>query len=197
MDIERLIKDNPKFALHEGTLMSWAPHPETIRFLYRILAPGMSTLETGCGQTTVIFSIAGTQHICVTPKGDEVERVKTYCAGLRLPENVTFLIESSDKILPCNDRIPALDHVFIDGAHGFPAPILDWHFTAHKLKLGGILAVDDVKMPSVRLLYDFLCGEEEWELVKVLHNTAFFKKLGEPKQLEHWSGQKINATYLG
>src|SRR5205807_5241900 len=129
---------------------------------------------------------------------NEAKRVKTYCAGLRVPENITFFIERSDKILPGNDSIPAeLDHVFIDGMHAFPAPIVDWHYTAHKLKLGGILGLDDFKMPSVRLLYDFLCGEKEWELVKVLPNTAFFKKIRELEQLEHWSEQKINATYPG
>jgi len=196
MLLEKLIKDNPQFHLYKGTLTSWAIHPDTLRFLYSMLTPGMSTLETGCGQTTVVFSIAGTKHVCIMPDQGEAERVQKYCAELGLPKNITFVVRSSDVVLPQSEQIPSgIDHVFIDGAHGFPAPIIDWHYTAPKLKLGGIVGVDDFKMPSVKLLYDFLCGEEEWELVRIMHNTAFFRKLREPKDINDWSGQKINSTF--
>jgi hypothetical protein len=198
MLIEKLIQDNPQFHFYQGRFTSWAVHPDTLRFLCNLLTPGMSTLETGCGQTTVVFSLAGANHICVTPNSGEAERVKQYCAELGLTKNITFLLESSDVVLPKSELIPSgLDHVFIDGAHGFPAPVIDWHYTASKLKLGGILGVDDFKMPSVRILYDFLCAEEEWELIKVMYNTAFFRKLQEPKSLVHWSGNKMNQLYQG
>ncbi len=196
MLLERLLKDNPQFHYYKGAFTSWAIHPDTLRFLYSMLTPGMSTLETGCGQTTVVFSIAGTKHICIMPDQEEAERVQKYCAELSLPKNITFIIKSSDIVLPQGEQIPSeLDHVFIDGAHGFPAPIIDWHYTARRLKLGGIVSVDDFKMPSVKVLYDFLCVEEEWELITVMHNTAFFRKLGEPKDINDWSGQKINSTF--
>lgn len=196
MLIERLIKDNPQFHLHEGVSTSWAVHPDTLRFLYSILTPGMSTLETGCGHTTVIFSIVKTKHICITPDPGEAERVQQYCTKLGLTGNITFIIESSDKILPQNGLIQSeLDFIFIDGAHRFPIPIIDWHYTASKLKPGGIVCVDDFKIPSVKILYDFLSIEEEWELIKIMNNTAFFKKLQEPKNVNDWAGQKINLPY--
>ncbi|MBE0427345.1 MAG: class I SAM-dependent methyltransferase [Nitrospirae bacterium] len=196
MRLERLIQDNPQFHYYKGALTSWAVHPDTLRFLYSMLTPGMSTLETGCGQTTVVFSIAGTKHVCIMPDQGEAERVQKYCAGLDLPKNITFIVKSSDEVLPQSEQIPSgIDHVFIDGAHGFPAPIIDWHYTAPKLKLGGIVGVDDFKMPSVKLLYDFLYGEEEWELVRIMQNTAFFRKLREPKDINDWSGQRINSTF--
>lgn len=196
MLIERLIKDNPQFHYYAGSFTSWAIHPDTLRFLYSMLTPDMSTLETGCGQTTVVFSIARTKHICITPDLGEAERVHQYCAKLGLANNITFVIENSDVALPQDGRIPSeLDHVFIDGAHRFPIAIIDWYYTVRKLKLGGIVSVDDFKIPSVKILYDFLCIEEEWELIRVMHNTAFFKKLREPKDINDWSGQKINLSY--
>ena len=196
--VERLIRANPQFHLHYGTLKSWSVQPETLRYLHNLLVFGMSTLETGCGQTTVVFCIAGAKHTCIMPDAEEAERVQQYCAEIGLANNINFIIESSDVALPRSEQIPSeLDHVFIDGAHGFPAPIIDWHYTARKLRLGGILAVDDYKMPSVQMLYNFLCTEDEWELISIVQNTAFFRKLQEPKVLEHWDGQKINATYPG
>jgi hypothetical protein len=197
--LEKLIEDNPQFHLFEGALTSsWAVQPDSLRFLHSLLTPGMSTLETGCGQTTVVFSIAGTKHTCVMPDAGEAERVKRYCAELGLAENITFIIESSDVALPCSELIPSeLDHVFIDGAHAFPAPIIDWHYTARKLRIGGTLSVDDYKMPSVKMLCDFLCGEEEWELMRIVQYTAFFRKLQQLKDIADWPGQKINSTYPG
>jgi hypothetical protein len=196
MLMERLITDNPQFHSYKGTFTSWAINPNTLNFLYSMLTPGMSTLETGCGQTTVVFSIARTKHICITPDQGEAERVDQYCTKLGLEKNITFVIDSSDAALPQDGLIPSeLDHVFIDGAHRFPIAIIDWYYTVRKLKLGGIVSVDDFKIPSVKILYDFLCTEEEWELIRVMHNTAFFKKLREPMNINDWSGQKINLSY--
>ena len=194
--LERLIRDNPQFHKYRGAFTSWAVHPDTLRFLHRLLSAGMSTLETGCGHTTIVFSMVDTKHTCITPDPEEAGRIKRYCAQLGLAENVTFVVESSDVALPRNERMPAeLDCVFIDGAHRFPFPILDWHYTADRLKVGGIVGVDDFNMPSVQILYNFLCVEEEWELIKTLHNTAFFRKLRDPDTADDWQRQRINATY--
>jgi methyltransferase family protein len=197
--LERIIEDNPRFHFYRGSFTSWAPHPDTLRFLYGLLTPGMATLETGCGQTTVVFAIAGVKHVSVTPSADEAERVQRYCSRLGIAGDITFIIESSDVALPReNGAVPEhLDHVFIDGAHAFPASIIDYHYTARRLKIGGILGVDDFKMPSVHVLFQFLRTEAEWELVRLLSNTAFFRKLSEPKVLVDWSGQKINAGFRG
>lgn len=197
--LERMIQENPRFHLWEGELISsWSIQTETLRYLHSLLNPGMITLETGCGQSTVVFAIAGTRHISIMPDAGEAKRVRHYCRSLGLRPSLTFMIGSSDIVLPQRNKIPpVLDFVFIDGAHAFPAPILDWHYTAGKLKIGGIMAIDDYKMPSVKLLVDLLCLEDEWELISYVQNTAFFRKLAEPKHLIDWVGQKINKDFPG
>ncbi len=196
--IERLIQDNPRFHVYKGVPTSWSVHPDTLRFLYQMLKPGMATLETGCGQTTVVFSLAKTRHTCITPSMEETGRIQAYCRNLNLPENVIFISRSSDLALPCGDNIPEeLDVVFIDGAHRFPLPIIDWYYTAWKLKAGGIVAVDDYTMPSVGVLFDFLRMEDEWEQLRILENTAFFRKLRDPyiDFEDDWQHQKINLAF--
>lgn len=196
--LKQLIEDNPKFHFYNGEFTNWSIQANTLHFLCSLLQPGMTTLETGCGQSTVAFSIARTQHTCIMPDAGEAARVKQYCKKLGLEPKINFLIEGSEIALPRGKHIPEqLDHVFIDGAHAFPAPIIDWHYTAGRLKIGGTLSVDDYKMPSVKVLFDFLCNEEEWELIQIVQNTAFFKKLNEPKHLIDWLGQKINKDYPG
>jgi Methyltransferase domain len=198
-ELERLIADRPSFHLYNGALINaWSIHADTLRFLYSLLRPGMATLETGCGQSTVVFAIAGTAHTCIMPEAGEAERVQHYCAELGCRSAPGFLIDSSDRVLPCSDRVPpALDHVFIDGAHAFPAPIVDWHYTADRLRIGGTLGIDDYRMPSVKLLHDFLCADDRWELLAIVQNTSFFRKRGDRKPLVDWTAQKINADYPG
>ena len=196
--IDRLIQDNPVFHEYKGVPTSWSVHPDTLRFLYELLETGMTTLETGCGQTTVVFSIANAAHTCVTPSKAEISRIRAYCQKLNLPENIHFVPESSETALPCGEDIPReLDMVLIDGAHRFPLPIIDWYYTAPRLKNGGIVAVDDYRMPSVRILFDFLRMEEEWKQVRILENTAFFKKLEDPyiDFEDDWQYQRINLAF--
>lgn len=148
--IERLIRDNPRFHEYKGRLTSWSVHPDTPRFLFDSLEPGMATLETGFRQTTVVFAMAQTRHACITPSREEVARIRAYCRKIGLAEHIHYITESSDVALPCRFVSPQkLDIVFIDGAHRFPIPIIDWYYTSQRLKVGGLVAVDDYTMPSV------------------------------------------------
>jgi hypothetical protein len=54
--------------------------------------------------------------------------------------------------------------VLIDGAHGFPIPFLDWYYTADRLNVGGLLAIDDTEIWTGHVLKMFLMAEPEWKL---------------------------------
>jgi hypothetical protein len=58
------------------------------------------------------------------------------------------------------------------------------------------VAVDDYRMPSVRILFDFLSGEDEWELVKTFGATAFFRRLRIATNARDWADQNINKPHL-
>jgi predicted O-methyltransferase YrrM len=193
--IEKLIDEKPKFhVLPGGTLTSWAVSSDVLRFIYSKLTPDMTTLETGAGHSTVVFAIAGTNHTCITRSEAEVAGIRQYCSELGLGGNVNFLIGSSDVILPCNNQVPLeIDFAFIDGAHKFPLPCIDWYYMERKLKVGGIIGVDDFKMPSVRVLIDFLKIEDEWELIRIVRNAAFFRKVREYDHPYYWRSQRFNT----
>jgi hypothetical protein len=118
--LDRLVQDNPQFHAHQGQPTSWAPHVDTLRFLFSQLSPSMTTLETGCGQTTVVFAIAGTRHVSVMPGRER--HVRAGELGHRAGEERARA--------GCARR----------GLHRrrarFPAPVLDWHYTARKLRTG-------------------------------------------------------------
>ncbi len=197
MNLEKLISDNP--ALHldvDGTLVNWAVTAKVLKAISGFLKPGMVTLETGSGHTTIAFGMAGTHHICISPFEDEQQRIKDYLDANGIKHSIRFLTGSSDTLLAAPGTVPAeLDFVFIDGAHRFPFPCIDFHFTEEKLKVGGIMCVDDVHMPSVRLLYRFLLKEREWELVEKVKNTAFFKRMKPTVVHSDWQGQAMNSQF--
>jgi predicted O-methyltransferase YrrM len=196
--IEALISERPHFhSWPDGRPANWSVAPEVLRFIRDSLKPSMRTLETGAGQTTVAFAIAGTDHVCITPDRAQAERIRSYCGEHGIRDTVTFIHDSSDIALASGEGIPdVIDFVFIDGAHRFPFPILDWHFTESKVPVGGIVAVDDYLMPSVRILYDFLLGEDEWELIQSFQVTSFFRRNRETVNEWDWADQKINKPHL-
>ncbi len=194
--IQKLIDDNPALHEYKGQRTSWAVDPDTLWTIFNMLEPGMKTLETGCGQTTIVFMVAGTHHVCITDDNREVVNVNRYCEEVGIENTLTFLTGSSDKVLPCNIIHDHLDFVFLDGAHRFPFPIVDWHYTSERLKVGGVIALDDYQIPSVEILYNFLSTDDNWDLIQVKNNTAFFKKIKEPLILDDWQGQSINLKYI-
>ena len=184
--IETLISESPNFHTDgAGRPANWSVVPDVLRFIRYSLKPSMRTLETGAGQSTVAFAIAGTQHVSITPGRLEAERIRNYCREHGIEDTITFIHDSSDIALASGQGIPdVIDFVFIDGAHRFPFPILDWHFTEQKVPVGGIVAIDDYLTPSVKILHDFLLEEDDdWELIQSFRfisrrhgGTSFFRR---------------------
>jgi precorrin-6B methylase 2 len=168
-----------------------------LRALSAGLAPGMRTLETGCGGTTVVFAARGALHTVVTPSADEEQRVRVLCAryGVSL-DTVDFRIGSSDEVLV--DWSEPLDVMLIDGAHRFPFAMLDWHYAATHLKPGGRLWLDDIAIPSVYCLFAFLRSEREWRLMAIHDDkVAEFGKIANPPHSDtlDWELQRYNDPW--
>lgn len=189
--IKQIIHEQPK--LHARGQTSWAVNEDVLRQIAAVLPAGARTLETGCGLSTIVFAMMGCDHVCITPHEDETKRVAEVCQRYNISAGSTrFCIGSSTDVLPGLSKDEPLDLVFIDGAHRFPFPIIDFHYTEMRLKPGGIMIVDDININSVRILWDFLKAEEEWEELATVYDTAFFRKLREPNRSRDELGQRFN-----
>src|SRR5918992_5227680 len=99
--------------------LAWA----ALEWLEGHVEPGMATLETGAGSSTIVFAARGAEHEAVTPEAAEEERIRSTCERLGVDDGgVRFLLGSSHTVLPRWQARP-LDLALIDGAHGFPYPI--------------------------------------------------------------------------
>jgi predicted O-methyltransferase YrrM len=180
-------------ALH-GEAEFWGLAWEALAFIERTVGPGMATLETGAGASTIVFAASGADHETVTPSAEEAERIEAECARRGIStKRVTFRIGSSADVLPSREDRP-LDLVLVDGAHAFPYPTLDWWFVAPHLKIGGLLLLDDAYMPPVAAVVDHLRGSSAWLLEPpASFRTAVARKLADEVPDPEWKGERIGG----
>jgi predicted O-methyltransferase YrrM len=191
MNLNDVLSDPPK--PHEdvrGRLIVWGLTEGALNFIYENVDDRSTTLETGCGLSTVVFALKGSRHTVIAPAESEFEITKNYCRERGIPTGqIDFISDSSQTVLPVL-KLPPLDLVLIDGGHGFPTPYIDWFYTAGKLKNGGFLIVDDVGLWTCQILRDFLIEQPHWELVEEYQErTTIFKKISDGSEWLEWTHQ--------
>jgi methyltransferase family protein len=186
-----LLADPP--LVHHGGTCTWRLASTVLDFIDDRVRPDSHTLETGAGISTLLFALRGCHHTCVVPLEDEVDRLRDYCAARKIPlRNVNFKVERSETALPRMDLEP-LDLILIDGNHAFPAPFIDWFYTARFLKEGGFLIIDDTNLWTGDLLRRFLKSEKgEWkQLDTFAGRAAAFQKTGKGSETKGWEEQPL------
>lgn len=186
MEIEGLIADPPH--VHGGGTLVWALAPEVLRFIDGRIDESSRTVETGLGVSTALFAARGARHVCITPVGDEIEELRAYCRAKRIGlETVEFLQDYSENVVPTLG-VAELDLVLIDGGHGFPTPFLDWCYLSQRLKVGGIVIVDDTQIWTGSVLKNFLMSESNWILERTWERAVAFRLL-KPVSPAEWGTQ--------
>lgn len=154
-----------------------------LRWMFKNLEPGSVTLETGCGYSTIVFAMIGAHHTAISPIPQEHDLIKKWCEGHGVPVgNIEFIASISQDVIPSlyppGNHKQDLDMVLIDGCHAFPAPFIDWYYTADRIKAGGYLIVDDTQLITGAILRDFLRVEtERWKWVTDIGKTVIFQRL--------------------
>lgn len=162
---------------------------EVLDFLTSHVNRDSTTVETGAGYSTIVFSQLGARHTTITPAAEEAARITAYCTENGIStERTTFAIGYSQDVLPdleCTD----VDLALIDGGHGFPIPAIDYFYLAPKLRIGGYLLIDDVDVWTGAMIVSVLKREPEWEFEgKLARRTAVFRKTA-PFVAREWNEQ--------
>lgn len=158
-----------------------------LRTLLRVerLLKGTSifSAETGCGKSTIFFSRIAERHkvFCLDDRGDEASSVDYFmnCPATR-NERLDLVFGPTQITLPRYvDHVP-YDLVLIDGPHGFPFPELEYYYFYPHLKTDGLLVVDDIHIPTISRLADFLSEDAMFEKVEFIGSTAIFRRTDAP-----------------
>src|SRR5699024_10699885 len=92
------------------------------------------------------------------------------------PGVVSFELGPTQSTLPRYEFRHPLDLVIIDGPHGFPFPQLEYYYFYPQIAAGGLLVVDDIHIPTVRWLHEFLRDDDMFKLQRIVGNTSFFQR---------------------
>ena len=188
-----MLSGRPKFhgQTNAGT-QDYAIEEPVLRWILDHAPAGGQTLETGCGYTTIAFALRSSRHTAISPFPGEHELIRRWCADNGVPTvGIEFIAAPSQRVVPqITGR--AFDMVLIDGDHAFPAPFIDWYYTAEMVKQNGYVLVDDTQLVTGKILRDFLLDETgRWVLDSEIGKTAIFRRVTASPVVEGlWWGQQ-------
>jgi hypothetical protein len=188
------LRSRPPGLHGDGGSETWGLAWGALEWLEREVKPGMRTIETGSGASTIVLAARGALHEAVTPDPAEESRIRATCASLGIDSSgAHFRIGPSHEVLPGLEQHP-LDLALIDGAHGFPYPVIDWWAIAPRIRVGGRVLLDDAYMPPVTMILDGLRGDPSWEVEGAVgYRTVILRRTGTGLPHFDWDGRGVGG----
>jgi precorrin-6B methylase 2 len=185
--------DDPNLIVRAGGFHPWdAMAPAALSGILK-RGPFQSSVETGCGGSTIVLSHASDLHIAFAVEG--TDRTITELRNQRdlRTENVIFVEGETMDTLPDYEFRGELDLALLDGPHAYPLPQIEFAYLFPRIRLGGWLVIDDIQIPSVYELFHFLKGESCVVLEEVAVRTAFFRRTNAVGHgPDGWTSQGMN-----
>jgi len=158
-----------------------------------------NSVETGCGASTLLFSNLSEHHTVFALDDGSGSVTNVRRSPLLLQGVVTFVEGPTQVTLPQYRFTENLQLVLIDGPHGYPFPDLEYYFLYRHLENGALLILDDIHIPTVHNLFQFLRRDAMFELDGTVQTTAFFTRTNAPTFDpfgDGWWQQNYNAKPL-
>ena len=144
--------------------------------------PVAHSAETGTGKSTLLLSQLSAHHVVFalddTGSGDSLASV--LASPLLRRETVEVVAGPTQRTLPGHGVTGPLDFALIDGPHGFPFAHLEYYYLYQHLAPDAVLVLDDVHIRNVNDLFRFVRADAMFELLEVVHTTAFFRRTDAP-----------------
>jgi hypothetical protein len=175
---------------------SYAISRAVLEYLAGLTASESSSIESGCGYTTVVLANVFGTHICVNPDVSSNRLVREFLERHFGSTGLRHVELSSDQGLPMLvTEQTQVDLALIDGNHSHPFPLVDFHYMDQMLRPGGRLLVDNTEIPAVQELTDYLDIEAAYEPDRVIGNCAVYRKVAD--RAFGWKSQTIRRTSEG
>jgi hypothetical protein len=179
---------------HEALLIKIQSLPETwhgagtvpntvLEKLADLLAsrPPAVSLETGTGRTTLLFSHFSGNHtvFCVDDLGNGNSYAAVRDSDLLNVRNTNFVLGPTQITLKNHVFTKQLDFAFLDGPHAYPFVELEYYFVYPHLRSGALFVLDDIHIPTIFRLFEFLKEDRMFTLDSIIEHTAIFVRTDE------------------
>lgn len=159
----------------------------------RKLGDGPRSIETGAGNSTLLFMMLGCSSVtAIAPDEKLGRRIRSEAADRNVDDSVLrFINDRSERALPrlALDENARCEIGFIDGNHGWPSVFVDFCYLNMMLQQDGVLFVDDVHVYACAQLMLLLRDQPEFELVSLVGKMATFRKKTTAQFLPDWRGE--------
>ena len=158
-----------------------------------------NSVETGSGASTLLFSHVSEHHTVFALDAGSGSITNVRRSSLLRQHVVTFVDGPTQITLPQHRFTEKLQAALIDGPHGYPFPDLEYYYLYPHLETGALLILDDIHIPTVHNLFQFLRRDAMFDLNEVVQTTAFFVRTSAPTFDpfgDSWWQQKYNASPL-
>jgi hypothetical protein len=144
-----------------------------------------NSAETGCGKSTILLSNYAKSHTIFTRDDRRMGARSSVNFFLDCPltkvDRLTYVFGPAQRTLHrYHDKHKPYDLVLIDGPHGYPFPEMEYYSFYPHIKAGGLLILDDVHIPTIGRLADFIAEDDMFEVVDLIVATAIFRRTDAP-----------------
>lgn len=169
---------------------SYAIGREVLKFLAELPPSPGTSVETGCGHSTVVLANVFATHISVNPDLTSNRLVGEFVESHFGVSGLRHVATSSDQGLPrLVDEGCRVDLALIDGNHSHPFPLLDFHYMDQMLSRDGLLLIDNTEIHAVQELTLYLEFESAYQFEQLIGNCAVYRKVSDRKF--GWKSQTI------
>jgi hypothetical protein len=137
------------------------------------------SVETGAGKSTLLLSHLSDRHTVFSVDGGKSVSI-TRASDLLNEKNVEFVDGPTQDTLRAYTFTEPLDFVLLDGPHGYPFPEMEYWALYRHIKPGGWLVIDDLHIPTIFSMVQFLREDPMFELVDASGHTVFFRRTEAP-----------------
>jgi hypothetical protein len=142
--------------------------------------PVTASAETGSGASTLLLSHLSRSHTVFALDANTGSIRAVEGSPLLRPNVVRFVEGPTQVTLPAHQFKERLQLALIDGPHGYPFPDLEYYYLYPHLDADALLIVDDIHIPTITNLFDFLRADDMFALQEVVETTAFFRRTTAP-----------------
>jgi hypothetical protein len=180
LDLRQLLAEITRIApnLHKAGTFSQVALEALLR--HASSQPIAASVETGSGASTLLLSHLSQSHTVFAIDAGTGSIRAVEASPLLRRHVVTFVEGPTQRTLPVHRFDVPLQLALIDGPHGYPFPDLEYYFLYPHLDAGALLIVDDIQIPTITNLFDFLRADEMFALQEVVETTAFFRRTDAP-----------------
>jgi FkbM family methyltransferase len=162
-------------------------------------AGALRTLQTSCSAWAIVFAEYAKEHTiyCVDDTLSPKSAVNFVQQFPQFRErSVRWVNGPAERMVL--EQVPQtpLDIVLLDGPHAYPLPQVEYFALYPFLRPGSMLIVDDVHIPTVNQLFQFLRQDESFICRWRSKAAAFFERTDSPTsdmELNGWWLQRYNA----